>query len=86
MTWRIVVTRPAERAFRKMPKKDAARIAETLRAMEHDPFSGDVVALQGIHRGAFRRRVGAWRIFFELQTDDNMVVITNIRRRTSQTY
>ena len=85
MTWRVVVTRPAERAFRKMPKKDAARVAEALRGMEKNPFAGDVVALQGMHKGSFRCRVGSWRLFFDLQAGEKLVVITNIRRRTSKT-
>ncbi len=86
MTWQVVVTRPAERAFRKMPKKDAARVAEALRRMAENPFDGDIVALQGPHKGAFRRRLGHWRLFFDVQTVEKRVIVLNIRRRTSQTY
>ncbi len=60
MTWNVIVARPAERAFKKIPRKDAARVMTALQGMAEHPFHGDVVALQGIHKGSFRRRVGSW--------------------------
>jgi mRNA-degrading endonuclease RelE of RelBE toxin-antitoxin system len=41
--------------------------------------------LQGELQG-FRRRVGNWRVFFDLHPSDSRVVIAAIVRRTSTTY
>lgn len=53
--------------------------------MADDPFTGDVLKLEGEgHR--WRRRVGNYRIFFSVDTTTNTVAISAILRRTSTTY
>ena len=53
--------------------------------MEGNPFLGDVRKLRGGGEG-FRRRVGDWRIFFDIHSEEHRVVVTAIERRTSTTY
>jgi len=53
--------------------------------MEENPFLGDVRKLKGGQEG-FRRRVGDWRIFFDLYPEEHRVVVTAIERRSSTTY
>jgi mRNA-degrading endonuclease RelE of RelBE toxin-antitoxin system len=54
--------------------------------MKDDPFSGDASALRGEYQGLFRRRVGSWRVIFELDPDRRLVLIHDILRRSSTTY
>jgi len=54
--------------------------------MKTDPLSGDIVALRGGYQGLYRRRVGSWRIIFELKPERRVVLIGDISRRTSTTY
>jgi len=51
--------------------------------MEADPFNGDIKHLQP---PAWRRRVGNYRIFYDLFPGEKRVVVTSIERRTSTTY
>jgi mRNA-degrading endonuclease RelE of RelBE toxin-antitoxin system len=53
--------------------------------MAVDPFSGDIVRLQG-ETNTWRRRVGSYRIFFEVSTDRFAVDVLDIVRRSSTTY
>lgn len=76
----------AERAFRRMPVRERTRINRALNEMKEDPFSGDIAPLQGEYEGAYRRRVGSWRILFTVKPDREVVIIHDIRRRTSTTY
>ena len=85
MTWTVIVTRPAERAFRALPAADAARIRRVLEAMANDPWSGDVQKLKR-HARRFRRRTWAWRILFEVDQEARRIVIAAILRRTTTTY
>ena len=59
--------------------------ARALRSMEIDPFAGDVERLRN-QPSAFRRRVGDWRIFFDVEPDKRLVEVTAIERRTTTTY
>jgi mRNA-degrading endonuclease RelE of RelBE toxin-antitoxin system len=52
--------------------------------MEEDPFQGDIRKLQGLP--GFRRRIGDWRMFFEIIPERRHVVVAAIERRTSTTY
>jgi mRNA-degrading endonuclease RelE of RelBE toxin-antitoxin system len=51
--------------------------------MQSDPFSGDIKRLQP---SGWRRRIGNYRIFYDLDVDERRIVVTAITRRTSTTY
>lgn len=53
--------------------------------MQQNPFAGDVVRLKGEDR-SWRRRVGSYRIFFEIDTAKLTVDVVDVGRRTSTTY
>jgi mRNA-degrading endonuclease RelE of RelBE toxin-antitoxin system len=53
--------------------------------MGSDPFIGDIQRLTN-ERAAFRRRVGDWRIFFDLDPERQVVDVSSIERRTTTTY
>lgn len=67
MKWELVVTKSAGKNLRRLPPKDRERVKAALVAMGENPFSGDVVRLKGQEDTAWRRRVGDWRIFYDLQ-------------------
>jgi mRNA-degrading endonuclease RelE of RelBE toxin-antitoxin system len=53
--------------------------------MEYDPFAGDVIPLKN-EQTSFRRRVGDWRIFFDVDSQNHVVDVPDIKRRTTTTY
>ena len=53
--------------------------------MAANPFTGDIGRLTH-ERAAFRRRVGAWRIFFDVDPERRIVDVRLIERRTTTTY
>ena len=67
-----------------MPAADQQRIRTALDDMQTDPLAGDVAKLVG--QEAFRRRVGAYRIVFQLDFKARAVGILDILRRTTTTY
>jgi mRNA interferase RelE/StbE len=85
MTWSLVIASPAERDLRRVPALDRARIDDAFSEMCLNPFAGDVKSLRG-GKGALRRRVGDWRILFDLHQERRLIVVTAVRRRGSKTY
>jgi mRNA-degrading endonuclease RelE of RelBE toxin-antitoxin system len=53
--------------------------------MRHNPRAGDVKTLEHARAG-YRRRVGNWRIFFDLYEEQRLIDVVLIERRTSTTY
>jgi mRNA-degrading endonuclease RelE of RelBE toxin-antitoxin system len=86
MNWDFLLARAAERSLRAMPTRDRQRVSGAINVMKEDPFSGDVTALKGEYHGLLRRRVGSWRIIFELDVDRRAVLVHDILRRSSKTY
>ncbi len=71
--------------LKKIPYKDAERILFTIKSMSFDPYQGDIQKMKG-EKDTWRRRVGSYRIFYEIFQDENLVVVFKIERRTSHTY
>jgi len=84
MEWTVVLAGPAKKALKRVPTTDRTRIIAALGEMQQNPFQGDIRKLQGLP--GFRRRIGNWRIFFEVVPERSHVVIAAIERRTSTTY
>jgi mRNA-degrading endonuclease RelE of RelBE toxin-antitoxin system len=68
-----------------MPRADAEQIDAANDEMRDDPYSGDNKFLRGTDR-AVRRRVGAWRIVFDVYADRRIVRVNDVERRGSNTY
>ena len=85
MKWELIIANPARRAIRDMPRADSEQILHALEEMRDDPYAGDIKFLKGTNR-ALRRRVGVWRILFEVLTDGRIVMIEDVERRDSHTY
>jgi mRNA-degrading endonuclease RelE of RelBE toxin-antitoxin system len=64
---------------------DRERIDDAFSEMCLNPFAGDVKSLRG-GKGALRRRVGDWRILFDLHQEQRLIVVTAVKRRGSKTY
>jgi mRNA-degrading endonuclease RelE of RelBE toxin-antitoxin system len=52
--------------------------------MCEEPFSGDTKPLGGSD-ATYRRRVGDWRILFELDESRKVIVVVAVKRRGSNT-
>ena len=85
MPWDLHVARPAEKELNRVPLRDRERIIAALEAMRENPFQGDIARLKN-QPTAWRRRLGDWRIFFDLWPDRQLIEVVAIRRRTSTTY
>jgi mRNA interferase RelE/StbE len=84
MEWTVVLGGPARKSLKRVPASDNARILSALAEMQEDPFQGDIRKLQGLP--GFRRRVGNWRILFEVALERRHIVVAAIERRTSTSY
>ena len=85
MTWIVIVAKPARKQLARFPAKDQSRIEAVLKAMATDPFSGDIIKLEG-EANRWRRRIGNYRIFFTVDAAESSIAVSAILRRTSTTY
>lgn len=84
MNWRVYIRQRAAKQLKKFPTQDIQRIEAGIDDIGEDPFSGDIQKLSG--ENSWRRRVGSYRIFYQIRSPEKMIYIYEIERRTSKTY
>jgi len=84
MTWGLVIASRATRQFRRLSADDRDSVDRAFSEMRENPFQGDLKFLRGLD--TLRRRVGDWRILYELDETKRLIVVTAIKHRGSSTY
>jgi mRNA-degrading endonuclease RelE of RelBE toxin-antitoxin system len=85
MNWHIHVNNHAKKQLNRILSPDYERIESTLDEIVINPFVGDIQRLTG-QENTWRRRVGTYRIIYELSFKDRLIIVFSIERRTSNTY
>ena len=85
MTWTIHIAKRAEKQLAKAPAKSRRLLQAALAEMQQNPFIGDIRRLTS-GPSTWRRRCGAYRIFFDVYPDRRHIDVLDNARRTSTTY
>lgn len=83
--WDVNVKSSVWKGLKKFPQSDAARITDAILLLPDNPYAGDTRKIKD-EDNKWRRRVGSYRISFELYPDRRLVVVVEVKRRTSNTY
>lgn len=87
MKWDLIITNPARRDLRKLPRDIGEDIADVLESMCDEPLTGNIRKIEGTRNPVhFRRRIGDYRIIFYLEVETRRVYIIAVRRRNEKTY
>ena len=85
MSWRLHIREKAKKSVSRFSKKDQEMINKVLFELSKNPFAGDIVKLES-NENLWRRRVGAYRIKFQVRDIEKVIYIYEIKRRTSKSY
>ena len=85
MSWRIKIARGVLKEAKRFPKKDAERLLFVLENLTKNPYQGDIEKIKG-EENVWRRRVGDYRIIYEILPNRKFIWVFDIRRRTTTTY
>ncbi|HHY56654.1 MAG TPA: type II toxin-antitoxin system RelE/ParE family toxin [Chloroflexi bacterium] len=79
MQYKVEIKRQAEREMRRLPETEAIRILDALLKLQ-DNLAGDVKRLTNF-APEYRLRVGNYRVLFEIEDGDRIVVYAVRHRR-----
>lgn len=84
--WVLQVDPAVYRFLKRIPRKDVEHILFVIeKQLPANPFFGDIQQMGG-ERNVWRRRIGAYRIKFEIFKALRIIHIFSVERRTSKTY
>lgn len=79
--YRITYTTQAAKALLRMPRNSALLIRERIEQVAVDPFASisNAKKLQG--RSGYRLRIGDWRVIYEINRDEVVILVLKIAPR-----
>lgn len=83
--WGLRVRNKVFKDISKFPKPDQVRILAAIENLPLDSHAGDIEKIKGEEK-TWRRRIGNYRIYYEIIPEDRVVYVFNAERRTSSSY
>ena len=84
-SWDLRVDKTVHRQTARFPLEDKRRIFAAIESLKENPYSGDLEKLKG-ESNVWRRRVGSYRIFFEVYQMNHLIDVFKVEGRGSHTY
>lgn len=82
MTFKVFLTRRAEKYLDRLDASSRSRIVNRLRELSSDPFNGpNIRPMVGQPPGTFRVRIGNFRAVYEIDTAGRIIVVLVIGPR-----
>jgi mRNA interferase RelE/StbE len=85
MSWKLRIAKRVLKEMKRVPRKDAKRLLFVLEKLTENPYQGDIEKIKG-EDNIWRRRVGNYRILYEIISKQKYINVFQIRRRTTTTY
>lgn len=79
-TYRIVLHREAHQEIKALPKKVRAKVVEVIDGLRTEPRPPGASQLKG-RKGAYRVRVGDYRILYEVHATEIVVYVVGVAHR-----
>ena len=78
-SYRIEFAANVRKDFRKIPKREAERILESIQALSAGPRPPGSIKLKG--EALYRLRVGIYRVVYEIEDNVLLIVIVRVQHR-----
>jgi mRNA interferase RelE/StbE len=84
--YRTVFSSRAQGAFQALPQRGAERVKEAILKLQGDPRTHGPIKLSHAPVGQYRYRVGNHRLLFDIDDDQGLILLLDIRQRDEGTY
>lgn len=84
--YKIIFSRQTRKSLKKIPRRNQERLKQAIEILAANPRRIGVVKLTAFGAADYRFRVGNYRILFDILEEKKLLLISDIKRRTSTTY
>ena len=79
--YKIIIKKEAAKSLSKLPRNVAKTIREKLEAIAGNPYAEHPNAKKLQGREGYRLRVGDWRVIYEIQNDQLVILVLKVAPR-----
>ena len=79
--YKILFAKEAQKTLLRLPKNTAALIRQKLEQLAADPYASHLNALKLQNRSGYRLRIGDWRVIYEIQNNELVILVLKITQR-----
>ena len=79
--YKIIFAKDAQKTLLRLPRNTANLIRQKLEQLAEDPFTSSLNVKKLQNRTGYRLRIGDWRVIYELQNDELIILILKIAPR-----
>jgi mRNA interferase RelE/StbE len=79
--YKIIFAKGAQKALLRLPKNMAVLVRQKLEQLAVDPYAPNTNAMKLQYRSGYRLRIGDWRVMYEIQNDELVVLVLKIAQR-----
>ncbi|OGY64293.1 MAG: hypothetical protein A3I89_01220 [Candidatus Harrisonbacteria bacterium RIFCSPLOWO2_02_FULL_41_11] len=83
--WQVRIREIVYKQLARFPVKDRERLLRAIDGLSANPFIGDIQKMGG-EENVWRRRIGSYRIRYEIYVQERVIYVFFVERRTSKTY
>jgi len=84
-SWDLRIDSRVLKICKKLPRRDSEVLWGVIKLLPDDPYFGNIQKMWG-QEDVWRRRVGAYRVFYKLKVAEKVILVFHVERRTSKTY
>jgi mRNA interferase RelE/StbE len=79
--YKIIFAKGAQKALLRLPKNMAVLVRQKLEQLAVDPYAPNTNAMKLQNRSGYRLRIGDWRLIYEIQNDELVILVLKIAQR-----
>lgn len=79
--YKIVFTKQAAKSIQRIPRDTADLLREKLAQLAADPFAKSLDATKLQNRPGYRLRIGDWRVIYEIQKEQLVIIVLRVAPR-----
>jgi mRNA interferase RelE/StbE len=79
--YKIIFAKGAQKALLRLPKNMAVLVRQKLEQLVVDPYAPNMNAMKLQNRSGYRLRIGDWRVIYEIQNDELVILVLKIAQR-----
>jgi mRNA interferase RelE/StbE len=79
--YKLVFAREAQKVLLRLPKSTAVLVRQKLEQLAIDSYAPNTNAMKLQNRSGYRLRIGDWRVIYEIQNDELVILVLKISLR-----